>query len=120
MTVTPTILSISSQVVFGHVGNAAIVPALQALGCEVLAMPTVLLAHHPGHGPPKGRGTPAEELAALLEGLDQVGALAGASAMLSGYLGRADHARVSPSRPQRSQGLALDLSDAGILVGVLG
>ena len=92
---TPTILSISSQVVYGHVGNAAVVPSLQALGCEVLALPTVLLAHHPGHGPPKGRGTPTEELASLLDGLDQVGALAGASAMLSGYLGRADNAAVA-------------------------
>ena len=92
---TPTILSISSQVVYGHVGNSAIVPALQALGCEVLALPTVLLAHHPGHGPPKGRSTPGEELASLLDGLDQVGALAGASAMLSGYLGRAENALVA-------------------------
>ena len=114
MPVAPTILSISSQVVFGHVGNAAIVPALQALGCEVLAMPTVLLAHHPGHGPPKGRGTPAEELAALLEGLDQVGALAGASAMLSGYLGRADNAAVAAeaiSRLRQHHAGALYLCD---------
>ncbi|MEO6625466.1 MAG: pyridoxal kinase, partial [Burkholderiaceae bacterium] len=112
MTVVPTILSISSQVVYGHVGNAAIVPALQALGCEVLAMPTVLLAHHPGHRPPKGRGTPAEELAALLDGLEQVGALAGASAMLSGYLGRADNAVVAADaitrlRQQRAGALYL-------------
>ena len=83
----PTILSISSQVAYGHVGNAAIVPALQALGCEVLALPTVLLAHHPGHGTPKGRTVPAEEVAALLEGLEQVGALAKARAVLTGYLG---------------------------------
>lgn len=95
MSLVPTILSISSQVVYGHVGNSAIVPALQALGCEVLALPTVLLAHHPGHRPPTGRGTPSAELAALLDGLDQVGALAGASAMLSGYLGRAENAGVA-------------------------
>lgn len=91
----PTILSISSQVVYGHVGNAAIVPALQALGFEVLAIPTVLLAHHPGHGPPQGRVTPATEVAALVDGLEQVGALAGARAALTGYLGLAQTAEVA-------------------------
>lgn len=101
MTAATTILSISSQVVYGHVGNAAIVPALQALGCEVLALPTVLLAHHPGHGVPKGRSTPCEELASLLDGLEQVGALASASAMLSGYLGRAENAAVAADAIRR-------------------
>ena len=63
----PVILSISSQVAYGHVGNAAIVPALNALGFEVLPVPTVLLAHHPGHGPPAGRALePAETAACLL------------------------------------------------------
>ena len=101
MTAAPTILSISSQVVYGHVGNSAIVPALQALGCEVLALPTVLLAHHPGHGKPRGRSTPGDELASLLDGLDQVGALERASAMLSGYLGRAENAAVAADAIQR-------------------
>ncbi|MCY7305014.1 MAG: pyridoxal kinase [Rhodoferax sp.] len=91
----PTILSISSQVVYGHVGNAAIVPALHALGFEVLAIPTVLLAHHPGHGPPQGRVTPATEVAALVDGLEQVGALADARAALTGYLGLAQTAEVA-------------------------
>ena len=90
----PSILSISSQVAYGHVGQGAIVPALQALGCEVLAVPTVLLAHHPGHGAPKGRAMPAEDVAALLEGLDQVGVLAKASAVLTGYLGLPETAAV--------------------------
>ncbi len=83
----PVILSISSQVAYGHVGNAASVPGLQALGFEVMAVPTVLLAHHPGHGPPKGRAIPAEEVSALVEGLDSLGRLGGAAGMLSGYLG---------------------------------
>lgn len=91
----PVILSISSQVAYGHVGNAAVVPGLQALGCEVLAVPTVMLAHHPGHGPPKGRAVPAEEVAALVEGLDDVGALAQASGVLTGYLGLPETAAVA-------------------------
>ena len=44
------ILSISSQVAYGPVGNSAAVPALQAMGHEVLAIPTVMLSNHPGHG----------------------------------------------------------------------
>lgn len=83
----PVILSISSQVAYGHVGNAAIVPALNALGFEVLAVPTVLLAHHPGHGAPAGRALEPAETAALVEGLDKVGALKPVLAMVSGYLG---------------------------------
>ena len=83
----PVIVSISSQVAYGHVGNCAAVPALQALGFEVLALPTVLLAHHPGHRPPRGRVLPVDEIAALLDGIDEVGALARACGLLTGYLG---------------------------------
>ena len=43
------ILAISSQVVRGHVGLSAIVPALQRLGHEVLPIPTIILSNHPGH-----------------------------------------------------------------------
>ena len=43
------VLAISSQVARGHVGLSAIVPALQALGHEVIALPTILLSNHPGH-----------------------------------------------------------------------
>lgn len=66
-----TILAISSQVVAGHVGNSAAQPVLQALGHEVWAIPTVLLSHHPGHGTPAGRATPADELAALIANLEE-------------------------------------------------
>ena len=83
----PVVLTISSQVAYGLVGNCATVPALQMLGFEVLAIPTVLLAHHPGHGPAKGRLLPADELADLLQGLTAIGALARCCAVLTGYLG---------------------------------
>ena len=83
----PVVVTISSQVAYGHVGNCATVPALQMLGFEVLAIPTVLLAHHPGHGPAKGRMLPADELADLLQGISTIGALGRCCAMLTGYLG---------------------------------
>ena len=44
------ILSIQSQVTFGHVGNNAAILPLQRMGFEVWAVPTVLLSNHPAHG----------------------------------------------------------------------
>ena len=76
------ILAISSQVVFGPVGLTAIVPALQAQGHEVLALPTVILSNHPGHGPPAGVATPVAEMVAALE---RIGALENLDAVLTGY-----------------------------------
>jgi pyridoxine kinase len=102
------ILSIQSAVVHGHVGNSAAQFALNRLGREVWAMPTVLLSNHPGHGGFAGRVTPAEELAALLGGLMARGFLNHAEAVLSGYLGSAENglvlreavARVKRAKPQ--------------------
>ncbi len=79
------ILSISSQVVWGPVGNSAAVPALQAMGHEVLSLPTVILSNHPGHGAPSGLQLPAEDMARMLESLLARGALNGLDAVLTGY-----------------------------------
>lgn len=88
----PRVLSLQSEVVHGHVGNAAARFALQRLGVDVLAVPTVLLSNHPGHGGFRGRVTPAEELNALLDGLEERGFLSGVDAVLSGYLGAPEQA----------------------------
>ena len=79
------VLSISSQVVWGPVGNSAAVPALQAMGHEVLALPTVILSNHPGHGAPSGFRTLPEDLSAMLSTLEGLGALDGLDAALTGY-----------------------------------
>lgn len=79
------VLSISSQVVWGPVGNSAAVPALQAMGHEVLALPTVTLSNHPGHGAPAGLRTQAEDMARMFAALEALGALSGLDAMLTGY-----------------------------------
>ena len=110
----PFVVTISSQVAYGHVGNSATVPALQALGFEVLAIPTVLLAHHPGHGPAKGRMLPADELADLVQGIDAIGVLAQACGVLSGYLGLPGTAAVAAdvvTRLRQSKPDALYLCD---------
>jgi pyridoxine kinase len=76
------ILSISSQVVYGPVGNTAAVPAMQAVGHEVMQIPTILLSHHPGHGKPEARATDNEFFAALLQ---RCGSLPLPDGVLTGY-----------------------------------
>jgi pyridoxine kinase len=101
------LLSIQSSVAYGHVGNSAAVPALQALGIEAWPVDTVTLAHHPGHGAWRGRVTEPAELSTLIEGLAAVGALDRCDGVLSGYLGDACQgpvlldavARVKAARP---------------------
>lgn len=76
------ILAISSQVVYGSVGLAAAVPALQANGHDVMALPTVLLSNHPGFGKPVGKAT---ELGSMIVALSTLGVLDGLDALLTGY-----------------------------------
>ena len=45
----PPILSIQSHVVYGHVGNSAVVFALQRLGREVWPIDTVQFSSHAGY-----------------------------------------------------------------------
>jgi pyridoxine kinase len=90
----PFILSIQSEVVYGHVGNGAARFALQKLGFEVLALPTVLLSNHPGHGGATGETISAAKLRVLLQGLAGRGVFQQTVAVLSGYLGEPDHAQV--------------------------
>lgn len=79
------VLCLSSQVVWGPVGNSAAVPALQAEGHEVLQVPTILLSHHPGHGTPAAHPTPAKTFAELLMSVESKGALADCAAVMTGY-----------------------------------
>jgi pyridoxine kinase len=84
-----SILSIQSAVVAGHVGNSASTFFLQRLGFPVWPVNTVMFSNHPAHGSHTGRVTPAEDLQALIDGLEQRGLLARCTAILSGYLGDA-------------------------------
>ena len=84
------ILAIQSQVSFGHVGNAAALLPLWRLGHEVWPVATVEFSNHPAHGSYRGRRASRDEIAALVEGLDERGALAACDAVLSGYLGAAE------------------------------
>jgi len=79
------VLAISSHVVRGHVGLAATVPALQRLGHEVWALPTVLLASRQGLGRLARHDLPPADLAAMLAALDADGCWAALGAVLTGY-----------------------------------
>ncbi len=85
------ILAISSQVVFGPVGLSAVVPALQAAGHEVLALPTIVLSSHPGHGKPVGA---AQDIASLISALEKLGALKNIDAVLTGYFANAAQVQI--------------------------
>jgi len=89
-----TILSIQSAVAYGHVGNAAAVFPLQRLGFEVWAVDTVRFSNHPGYGAWRGRVVDGADVAGIVEGLGERGAFKDCRAILSGYLGSPDIARV--------------------------
>ncbi len=91
---TLNVLSIQSDVVRGHVGNSAARFALQRVGIDVWAVPTVLFSNHPGHGTFRGEAIAAARMADLIEGLAQHGWLARCDGVISGYLGAADQAPV--------------------------
>jgi pyridoxine kinase len=84
-----TVLSIQSQVAHGHVGNSAATLPLQRLGFDVVAINTVQLAHHPGHGSWCGHKVEAERIAQIVAGVRQRGVLGRCDAIISGYLGDA-------------------------------
>jgi len=84
------ILSIQSQVIYGHVGNSAAQFALERLGHDVLAVPTVVLPHHPGHGRVKPNPTPPEEIKRWLGNLDTRGWLKDCVGVVTGYFASAE------------------------------
>lgn len=88
----PRVLSIQSEVAFGHVGNSAARFALQRLGVDVMAVPTVLFSNQPGHGGARGEAVPAPALETLLTGLEERGFLDEVDAVISGYLGAPEQA----------------------------
>jgi pyridoxine kinase len=89
-----TVISIQSQVAFGHVGNSAAVFPLQMHGIDVTAVPTTLLSNRPGYPTIRGRVLDAQLVADLLLGVEERGALDTCKMILSGYLGSPEIAAV--------------------------
>jgi pyridoxine kinase len=86
------VLSISSQVVYGHIGNSAAAFVVQRLGHSVMAVPTIILSNRPGYKAIAGKRTDPGELNAMLEALQENGLLDGVDAILTGYVPSPEHA----------------------------
>ncbi|HEY9058793.1 MAG TPA: pyridoxal kinase PdxY [Aurantimonas sp.] len=84
------VISVSSHVVRGTVGNRAAVFALETLGFPVWSVPTVTLPWHPGHGPATRIVPPDDEYAALMDDLAGSPWLGEVGAILTGYFGAED------------------------------
>jgi pyridoxine kinase len=82
------ILSIQSHVVYGHVGNSAVVFALQRLGREVWPIHTVQFSSHAGYPGFRGETFSPALIGDCVAGLDALGVLPGCAGVLTGYLGR--------------------------------
>ncbi len=81
------IVSVSSHVAFGHVGNAALSFPLRRLGVEVVPVMTVLLSNHLGYERYGGQILPGEMVAKVLAGLTELGVITQSDGLLSGFLG---------------------------------
>jgi len=85
-----SILSIQSLVAYGHAGNSAAVFPLQRLGREVWPVMTVHFSNHTGYGAWRGPLLSAQDVAEVIAGVEDRGAMTDCDAVLSGYQGAED------------------------------
>jgi pyridoxine kinase len=95
------VISVQSQVAWGHVGASAAVPALQAAGVETVSVPTTLLSNHPRHPTVRGRVLDGALVADLLLGVEERGFPAQADWLLTGYMGSAANAEAAAEAATR-------------------
>jgi pyridoxine kinase len=95
------ILAISSHVAFGSVGLAAMVPALQWLGHEVLSVPSVILSSHPGYPRFAGGAVPVEQITAMVDAMEANGWFAETAGIITGYLPTPEHVRAARAAVER-------------------
>ncbi|MGG7517939.1 pyridoxal kinase PdxY [Allorhizobium undicola] len=86
------IISVSSHVIRGTVGNRASAFALEALGFPVWSMPTVVLPWHPGHGPSTRMTFPDDMFEKAVDDLVAAPWIGEVRAVMTGYFG-------SPAQP---------------------
>ena len=81
------VVSIQSQVVYGCVGNTVAVPTMQALGLNVISLPTVLLSNVPHYDTLHGGPVSTAWFEGFLADVERRRVLESARAILLGYLG---------------------------------
>lgn len=81
-----TILTISSQVLYGHVGNAVADFTLKRLGHPVIAVPTVVLSNHKGYSDAVGEIIGPDLLRDFFSALERRGALDTLTAVQTGFM----------------------------------
>ncbi|KTF29336.1 pyridoxine kinase, partial [Xanthomonas translucens pv. translucens] len=81
------VISVQSQLVYGHAGNSAAVPPLRALGLRVAEIPTTLLSNAPFYATLRGKVLPADWFADLLLGASERCLPQRAQMLVSGYFG---------------------------------
>ena len=91
----PLVISIQSQVVYGHVGNSAAVFPMQAAGLEVAPIPTVIFSNTPHYPTLRGTPLPAHLFADLLLGAEERGLPQRAAWLVTGYIGSVEVARLA-------------------------
>ncbi len=84
------VLSIQSLVAYGNAGNSAALFPLQRLGLEVWPVMTVHFSNHTGYGDWRGPLLTAGDIAEVIRGVEDRGALDRCDAVLSGYQGAED------------------------------
>src|SRR3954465_4978387 len=85
-----SILSIQSLVAYGYAGNSAALFPLQRLGKVVWPVVTVHFSNHTGYGDWRGPLLTAADVAEVIRGVEDRGAMAQCEAVLSGYQGAED------------------------------
>ncbi len=88
------ILSISSQVARGYVGNTAALAALHILGVEVWTIPTILLSNHKAHEYCFGTESTSEQIQRQFDALRNNGWIGEIDAVLTGYMASPEQARI--------------------------
>jgi pyridoxine kinase len=83
------VLTIQSAVAYGHAGNSSAVFPLMRLGVETWPVYTVLFSNNTSYGAWRGPYVPPKDIAEVVKGVDERGALEHCDAVLSGYQGDA-------------------------------
>jgi pyridoxine kinase len=100
------VLTVQSQLVYGHAGNSAAAPPLRALGLRVAEVPTTLLSNTPFYPTLRGHILPAQWLTDLLLGASERGLPQRARALVSGYFGSLANGVVFADWLERTQAQA--------------